>query len=92
MQYEEVINIENFANSSSPSKPLKGQLWYDSSTGRLKVYDGATFRSTDSTIYSATQPSDLIQGDIWIDGSKDQMYFWNGTERLLVGPRYTKNQ
>ena len=84
--------LENFANSSSPSKPLKGQLWYDSSTGRLKVYDGATFRSTDSTIYSATQPSDLIQGDIWIDGSKDQMYFWNGTEKILVGPRYTKNQ
>tara|TARA_Y100000022_G_C13250129_1_gene376784 strand:- start:256 stop:2175 length:1920 start_codon:yes stop_codon:yes gene_type:complete len=84
--------LENFSNVAAPSKPLRGQLWYDTSTGRLKVYDGTTFRSTDSTIYSATQPTELIDGDIWIDGSKDQLFFWNGLETVLVGPGYTKNQ
>lgn len=84
--------LENFSNSSAPSKPLKGQLWFDSSTGRLKVYTGATFKSTDSTIFASSQPTDLVQGDIWIDGANDQLYFWNGSEKILVGPRYTKNQ
>jgi hypothetical protein len=84
--------LENFSNSTAPVKPLKGQLWYDTSTGRLKIYDGITFRSTDSTIYASSQPSELIPGDIWIDGSKDQLLFWNGVEAVLVGPSYTKNQ
>lgn len=57
--------LENFSNSSAPSKPLKGQLWFDSSTGRLKIYTGATFKSTDSTIFASSQPTDLVQGDIW---------------------------
>lgn len=84
--------LENFSNTTAPNKPIKGQLWYDTSTGRLKVYDGITFRSTDSTIYSATQPEELIEGDIWIDGSKDQVFFWNGTETVLVGPVFNKTQ
>ena len=84
--------LENFSNSTAPVKPLKGQLWYDTATGRLKIYDGTTFRSTDSTIYASSQPSELIPGDIWIDASKDQLLFWNGTNTVLVGPAYTKNQ
>ena len=84
--------LENFSNTTAPSNPIKGQLWYDTATARLKVYDGITFRSTDSTIYSATQPTELIEGDIWIDGSKDQVYFWNGTETVLVGPVFNKTQ
>ena len=84
--------LENFSNTTAPNKPIEGQLWYDRATQRLKVYDGITFRSTDSTIYSSTQPDELIEGDIWIDGSKDQVYFWNGTETVLVGPQYSKTQ
>ena len=84
--------LENFSNTTAPSKPIEGQLWYDRATARLKVYDGITFRSTDSTIYSSTQPDELIEGDIWIDGSKDQVFFWNGTETVLVGPQFTKTQ
>jgi len=34
--------LENFANSSPPPNPLNGQLWYDSSTNTLKVYDATS--------------------------------------------------
>jgi len=50
--------LENFSNSAAPNAPIKGQLWYDSGAGRLKVYDGSTFRSTDSTIFSSSHQRD----------------------------------
>lgn len=84
--------LENFANTAPPAKPIKGQVWYDTAEGRLKVYDGITFKSTDSTIFSSTQPTNLTQGDIWIDGTNNQMYFWDGTQLVLVGPSYGKTQ
>ena len=31
--------LENFANSSAPLQPVLGQLWYDSATDVLSVYD-----------------------------------------------------
>ena len=84
--------LESFANTAAPSKPLRGQLWYDTGEGRLKVYDGTTFRSTDSTIFSATQPTSLVQGDIWINGVENKLYFFDGTDVIPVGPSYTKSQ
>jgi hypothetical protein len=35
-----VYLLENFANSSAPLQPVLGQLWYDSATDLLSVYDG----------------------------------------------------
>lgn len=96
--FGEVLNenfiklLESFANTAPPAKPIRGQVWYDTAEGRLKVYDGATFKSTDSTIFSSTQPTNLTQGDIWIDGTNNQMYFWDGTQLVLVGPDYSKTQ
>lgn len=84
--------LESFANTAPPARPIRGQVWYDTAEGRLKVYDGTAFRSTDSTIFSSSQPSNLTQGDIWIDGTNNQMYFWDGLQLVLVGPGYSKNQ
>lgn len=36
--------LENFASDGvSPSNPTMGQLWYDASSSKLKVYDGSSF-------------------------------------------------
>lgn len=37
--------LENFANLTPPIKPLGGQLWYDTSTRLLKVFNGAEWKS-----------------------------------------------
>jgi hypothetical protein len=42
--------VENFASTAAPGNPLLGQLWYDTSEERLKIYNGETFRSAGGPI------------------------------------------
>ena len=84
--------IENFASTSAPSNPLKGQLWYDNSENRLKIYDGVTFKTAGSPTVSSTQPTNLVSGDLWIDNAENKLYFWDGTDLVLVGPQYNAAQ
>lgn len=83
--------LENFKNVAPPSTPLTGQLWYDTSEGRLKVYTGVVWKSTDTTVVAATQP-EMLSGDIWIDSSNNQVYFSDGTDVILAGPIYNVDQ
>lgn len=83
--------LENFSSTSQPDNPIRGQLWYDTSDGRLKIYNGEVFRSTDTTAFSSSQPT-LLEGDIWIDSVNKQMYFSDGSQTFLAGPNYTRNQ
>jgi hypothetical protein len=82
---------ENFANSAPPSSPLIGQMWYDTSEQRIKVYNGIQFKPTDTTVVSATEPT-LLAGDIWIDTVGRQLYFSDGNGKVLAGPIYTTSQ
>src|SRR6056300_1051210 len=79
--------LENFSNTTAPSKPIQGQLWYDSSANRLKVYSGSAFVPSGGNVpYQSDTPSTLTQGDLWIDSDTGQLYFYNGTSSVLVGP------
>ena len=79
--------LENFSNTSAPSKPVEGQLWWDSTNAKLQVYNGTAFQTAGgSAPYQSDAPSGLSAGDIWIDSDTGQMYFYNGTQSILVGP------
>ena len=79
--------LENFSNTSAPSKPIQGQLWWDSTNSKLQVYNGTAFQTAGgSAPYQSTAPANLASGDIWIDSDTGQMYFYNGTSSVLVGP------
>lgn len=45
--------LENFSNTTAPSSPLAGQLWWDSTNNLLKVYTGSTFKTVSSSTASA---------------------------------------
>lgn len=37
--------LENFSNTTPPAKAISGQIWFDSSSSKLKFYDGVKWRS-----------------------------------------------
>jgi len=45
----QVYLLENFAGTTSPTNPITGQLWYNSATGLINVYNGAQFTGIAST-------------------------------------------
>jgi microcystin-dependent protein len=84
--------LENFANSTSPSNPVEGQLWWDTTSGRegLKVYDGTQWIAAGGLKKADTSPeaSASVTGDLWVDTDNQQLYLYTGSGWTLVGPEY----
>lgn len=86
--------LENFANTTSPATPLKGQLWWDTSDNVLKVYTGTSWKiSTGATASdSGNPPGDLssLGGDLWYDTTNRQLKVSDGAGLwVTVGPAST---
>lgn len=84
--------LENFSSTSAPDHPIRGQIWYDTSENKLKVYNGSDFIPVSSATISNTQPSTLAAGDLWFDDVGSQLYFYDGTNPILLGPSYSLTQ
>ena len=78
--------LENFSGADAPARPLSGQLWFDSSSSKLKFYDGSKFRTTGGAEVGPTAPSGLTKGDFWWDDVNKQLYSWDGGAFVLIGP------
>jgi len=83
--------LENHANTSPPSNPLVGQLWYDLNESNIKVYNGTLFKTLGATVTQLDEPPLLtsVTGDIWYDTTTQQVKVYNGSAYELVGPLYT---
>ena len=84
--------LENSASTSAPSSPLRGELWFDTSTSQLKVYDGSSFKPTGGAKSQNSAPTSPGAGDLWHDSDNDQLYVYTGSAFQLVGPVYTAGQ
>jgi len=83
--------LENFASTSAPKYPIKGQIWYDTSEEKIRIFNGSIFKEPNRPQISSTEPA-LSPGDIWIDSLRRQLYFNDGQGTRLAGPIYTAQQ
>ena len=92
--------LENAASTSAPTAPLKGELWFDTSTNQIKVYDGTSFKPTGGAKSSTSLPTSPSAGDLWLDATNDQVFVYTGDSRShqvndeweLIGPAFTAGQ
>jgi hypothetical protein len=80
--------LTSFASTESqqPRSPQTGQLWFNSTTKRLCVYDGASFKPTYGATISATAPLTTSTGDLWYDAINSQLKIWSGTVYKTIAP------
>jgi len=83
--------LENFASTAAPSSPLEGQLWFDTTTDTLRVYDGTDFKAAGGAYVQPSQPI-MSQGDLWYNTSNKQLYSWDGDELQLLVLLYKSTQ
>jgi len=84
--------LENFSSTTRPSRPVKGQIWFDSAELKLKVYSGTEFLPVSSATIAGTQPATLGVGDLWFNNVDSQLYFYDGNSPILLGPSYSTSQ
>lgn len=84
--------LENFANQSQPGQPLTGQLWYDITESRIKVYTGSEWKAVGTSALASSRPLDLSTGDFWFNVVDRQLFFYDGTTDYLIGPDYAIGQ
>lgn len=84
--------LENFAADSAPPSPLIGQVYYNTATKILNVYDGADWNPVSAASVTDTSPTTPAKGDLWVKQSSKQLFFYDGTTPYntsgwqLVGP------
>lgn len=81
--------LENSSNTTAPPAPLEGQLWWDSGSLVMKVYNGSTWKTISAATASASAPTSNVVGDLWFDTTNQQLKVWTGSQWLLVGPQFS---
>lgn len=79
--------LENFAGANPPPRAISGQVWFDASESKLKFYDGSRWRTTGGAETTGSTPTGLTEGDFWWDTTNEQLYAYNGTDFILIGPQ-----
>jgi len=81
--------LGNSANTSGspPRSPITGQLWYDTTVRRLKIYDNG-FKAVGAVSIASSRPSTLQTGDLWFDSSNQQLNIYSSGILYTVGPSF----
>jgi len=78
--------LEHFANQNPPSRPLRGQTWFDTQNKVLKVYEGTQWIPVGSATPSPTPPPEVV-GTFWLKTTTDQIFVYTPAGWELVGPQ-----
>jgi hypothetical protein len=75
-----VALMENFASSTAPVTPLDGQLWFNTTTKNLSLWEGNAWKVISSITSSESEPGSAGRkiGDFWFDNNTYQLKIWTG--------------
>lgn len=81
--------LENFAGSVPPARPINGQIWFDASVRKIKFYDSTVskWRVPGGAEVNTEPPVGQNTGDLWWDEQNRQLYGFDGTNHILIGPQ-----
>jgi hypothetical protein len=81
--------LENFASANEPANPKQGQVWYQTSTKILQLYNGSAWKSISGAQSIADEPTYRVAGDLWFDSVNQQLKVWSGANWVVIGPSFT---
>jgi len=81
-----VFLLENFANNAPPSRPITGQIWFNTTDDTAYAYDSTQWNPIGSATVSATEPPNTNAGALWLKTPINQLFTYTGTEWRLIGP------
>ena len=81
-----VFLLENFANTAPPSRPLAGQIWFNTTNDTAYAYDGSNWNPIGSATVSISEPPNTNAGALWLKTPINQLYVYTGTEWRFIGP------
>jgi hypothetical protein len=84
--------LENFANNVPPRTPITGQLWYNTTSKTLQIFNGVIFNTVNIVKASPNAPTSTQVGDLWYNTKESQLFFWNGGEWIVIAPTYSSDQ
>ena len=92
--YGELINenfvrlLENAANTTAPTTPIVGQLWYDTTTKQMKYRNTTNTNWVGVASYTkdTTAPSGISDGDTWYDTTNKKLKIYIDGTNSVVGP------
>lgn len=80
--------LENFASTSPPVNPVKGQLYYNTNSNQMELYDGTLWVAAGGLKKGAEFPSSSqsTAGDLFSNTNTGELYFYTGGGWILIGP------
>ena len=72
--------MEHFAKDTQPSNAIPGQIWFDTTTDDLKVYNGSSFVQAIKTV------ANLSAGNITVTGTISAANIANGNSNVSITP------
>lgn len=83
--------MQHFAQATPPDVPVEGQLWWDTGSSLLKIYNGTQWISGSSIPITGLQPANPVDGSLWWNTSHNppQLNIYaNGAWRWIGPPGY----